>query len=222
MARPQTFGAERGLKRLEGFADGVFAIAITLLFNDLKVRGPGQATGGLAHALLEQWRTYFGLVLSFVLIGIYWAQHHYTGRIYRKSDHLFGMITLVFLFGIVVAPFPLKTWAAYVGEASPADERTASVFAAVGLLLPALGWLGKWAYGVPGRRLADDRLEPAFLRRLTIKYAASVALLALAVPLAAVWPRVGVGLSIVVTSIYAIPPPKLTWRPGQEPDLETR
>ena len=29
MARAHTFGAERGLTRLEGFADGVFAIAIT-------------------------------------------------------------------------------------------------------------------------------------------------------------------------------------------------
>jgi len=209
MAKAETFGAERGLDRFEGFTDAVFAIAITLLIVELKAPGTPQGPPephGLARALMDEWRGYLGLVVSFVLIGIYWLQHHYSGRIYRKSDHVFGLANLVFLFGIMFAPYPLRTWAEHIGQGE--DERIASAFAAFGLFLPALGWLLKWFYGVPGKRLIDERLDPSFLRTLGRQYTVTTLVLALSVPLALVWPRLGLGIAFLVTLAYALPPRK--------------
>ena len=89
----QTHGAERGLDRFEGFSDAVFAIALTLLIVEIKV--PGSPEGphgysGLAGAMAEQWREFLALILCYVVIGAYWLQHHYSGRIYAKTDHWFG------------------------------------------------------------------------------------------------------------------------------------
>ncbi len=86
----QTHGAERGLDRFEGFSDAVFAIALTLLIVEIKV--PGSPEGphgyiGLAGAMAEQWREFLALVLCYVVIGAYWLQHDYSGRIYAKTDH---------------------------------------------------------------------------------------------------------------------------------------
>src|SRR4051812_31489107 len=67
-----------------------FAIALTLLIVEIKVPGSPDGPHGysdLAKAVAEQWREHLALVLCYVVIGAYWLQHHYSGRIYAKSDH---------------------------------------------------------------------------------------------------------------------------------------
>ena len=107
----KTHGAERGLSRFEGFSDAVFAIALTLLIVEIKVPGSPEGPHGysdLAHAMAEQWREFLALALCYVVIGAYWLQHHYSGRIYAKSDHWFSAISLRFLLAIVVIPYPIR------------------------------------------------------------------------------------------------------------------
>jgi TMEM175 potassium channel family protein len=104
-----THGAERGLSRFEGFSDAVFAIALTLLIVEIKVPGSPEGPHGyasLARAMAEQWREHLALLLCYAVIGAYWLQHHYSGRIYSKSDHWFGALNLLFLLAIVVIPYP--------------------------------------------------------------------------------------------------------------------
>jgi uncharacterized membrane protein len=51
------------------------------------------------------------------VIGAYWLQHHYSGRIYAKTDHWFGAINLLFLLAIVVIPYPIRVWCFHLGTA---------------------------------------------------------------------------------------------------------
>lgn len=69
---------------LRRFSDAVFAIALTLLIVEIKVPGSPQGPQGytdLVHAMAEQWREHLALVLCYIVIGAYWLQHHYSGRI---------------------------------------------------------------------------------------------------------------------------------------------
>ncbi|MFK5595633.1 TMEM175 family protein [Methylobacterium sp. HMF5984] len=63
--------------RIEAFSDGVFAIIITLLVLDLRVPRE-DALGGqsLDAALMRQWPLYAAYVLSFLQVGVVWANHH--------------------------------------------------------------------------------------------------------------------------------------------------
>lgn len=90
LSHGRTYGAERGLNRFEGFTDAVFAIVLTLLIVEIKVPGSPDGPQGysdLANAIAEQWREHLALVICYLVIGTYWLQHHYTGRIYARSDH---------------------------------------------------------------------------------------------------------------------------------------
>jgi uncharacterized membrane protein len=218
----QTHGAERGLSRLEGFSDAVFAIALTLLIVEIKPPGSPEgpaASDGLFAAIAEQWRDFLALLICFLSIGVYWLQHHYSGSVYAKSDYAFSLINLGFLLAVTALPYPLRVWCFYLGTE---HETEAAIALTVGMLLPGLLWLGKWFYALPAGRLIDERLDPRFLRSLTRRYVISVGLQALAVPIAFVAPRLAAVLTFAVVLFYMYPPPKPSYRPGHEQPPEDR
>jgi uncharacterized membrane protein len=218
----QTHGAERGLNRFEGFSDAVFAIALTLLIVEIKVPGSPdgpQAYSDLAKAMAEQWREHLALVLCYVVIGAYWLQHHYSGRIYAKSDHWFSAINLLFLLAIVVVPYPIRVWCFHLGTRF---EQVASLTLVIGLALTACTWMGKWFYGMSGRRVMDERLAPDFLRQMTRRYGLATLIQIAAVPLTFVSPRFGVAIALLCVAFFLLPQPKPRYNPGEEPSAEER
>ena len=58
--------------RIEAFSEGVIAILITIMVLELKA--PHDQTPA---SLANMWPTFFAYVLTFVIIAIYWVNHHY-------------------------------------------------------------------------------------------------------------------------------------------------
>lgn len=214
----QTHGAERGLDRFEGFSDAVFAIALTLLIVEIKVPGSPEGAHGysdLTSAMAEQWREFLALVLCYVVIGGYWLQHHYTGRIYAKTDHWFGTLNLLFLLAIVVIPHPIRIWCFHLGTGF---EPVASLPLVASLALTACTWMAKWFYAIPGRRLMDDWLAPDFLQQMTRRYGAAALVQIAAVPVVIVAPRIGVAMALLCVAFFLLPQPTPRYKPSEEPD----
>jgi uncharacterized membrane protein len=218
----RTHGAERGLSRFEGFSDAVFAIALTLLIVEIKVPGSPEGAHGynnLASAMAEQWREHLALILCYLVIGAYWLQHHYSGRIYAKSDHWFSTLNLLFLLAIVVIPYPIRVWCFHLGTPF---EHTGAVTLVAGLALTACTWMAKWFYGMPGRRLMDERLAPDFLRQMTRRYGIATLIQIVAVVVAVMAPRVGVAIALLCVAYFLLPQPKPRYKPGEEPSAEEK
>jgi TMEM175 potassium channel family protein len=218
----ETHGAVRGLQRFEGFSDAVFAIALTLLIVEIKAPGSPDGPQGysdLLRAMAEQWREFLALILCYEVIGAYWLQHHYSGRIYAKSDHWFGAINLLFLLAIVVVPYPIRVWCFHLGTGF---EPLASVTLVAGLALTACIWMAKWFYGMPRRRIVDERLAPDFLRQLTRRYGLATLIQVAAVPVTIAAPRVGVVIGLVCVAFFLLPQPKPRYERGKEPSAEER
>jgi uncharacterized membrane protein len=90
---------DRGTGRIEAFSDGVIAVAITLLILDVHV--PTVQTG-LLQALLNQWPAYLGYVTSFLVITIFWANHHNMFRHIQQVDYALLLINSLFLMCIAL------------------------------------------------------------------------------------------------------------------------
>ena len=218
----KTYGAERGLNRFEGFSDAVFAIALTLLIVEIKVPGSPDGPHGytdLVRAMAEQWREFLALGLCYAVIGAYWLQHHYSGRIYAKSDHWFGGLNLLFLLAIVVIPYPIRVWCFHIGTIF---ERVGSVTLVASLALTACTWMGKWFYGMPGRRLMDERLGPDFLHQMTRRYGSATLIQIAAIPVAIAAPRVGVAIALLCVAFFLLPQPKPRYKLGEEPNEDEK
>lgn len=112
-------------QRLEAFSDGVFAIAITLLILEVHVSGPSGTS--LGRELAQAWPSYVGYVISFITIGIMWANHHSMFRLIDRSTHGLVVANLLLLLCVSFVPFPTKILAEHLPVAGP-DQRTAVLF----------------------------------------------------------------------------------------------
>ncbi|MFZ0497258.1 MAG: TMEM175 family protein [Methylocella sp.] len=207
--QPPPGGTERGTERIEAFSDGVFAIAITLLILEIKV--PKIEGSDLLAILLNLWPSYFASVLSFVMIGIYWANHHYVFKLYQKTNHALNLLNLLFLLFIAFLPLPTEILGEYMLD--KANQTTAATLYAVGLLLPAATWLLMWLYATREHRLVDRHLDSGSLRRLTLQYLGSVVLYLSAVVVSLIDFRWGLAICVGLTCLYLLPPKSPVYTP---------
>ena len=136
--------------RTEAFSDGVFAIAATLLVLELMV--PHVEPGGLGGALLEQWPSYATYVVSFLIIGIIWVNHHAVMDRIRRVNRRLLFMNLVFLMMVALIPFPTALLADYLQAGH--DERLAAAVYSGTMALMGVSIGALWAYAV----LSNDML----------------------------------------------------------------
>ena len=90
--------------RMEGFSDGVFGFAATLLGVDLAIRPPGTAL----HQVLEGWPSYLAYVISFLTIGAAWLAHTSLTDRLSQTDPVLLRLNLLVLIVVVWLPFPTR------------------------------------------------------------------------------------------------------------------
>lgn len=200
--------SELSTKRIEFFSDGVFAIAITLLIIEIKVPQLHGADGtpGLGTALLNLWSHYFAYVLSFLMIGIYWVNHHYLFGLFKRTDHIFGLLNVFFLMCIAFVPFPTAVLGEYLTDEH--NRHAAVIFYALGLALPAFGWFLIWFYASRNFRLVDKHLNPKFVAYLTRKFLITDIIYFSAL-LISLWNSIlGLAICVGLTLLYLLPSKK--------------
>jgi uncharacterized membrane protein len=163
--------------RIEAFSDGVFAIAPTLLVLELKV--PHVEPGELGGTLLGNWPSYATYVVSFLVIGIIWVNHHAVLERIRKVDRPLLFLNLVFLMAVAVIPFPTALLADYLKAGH--DEHLAAAVYGGSMTLMGVTFGSIWAYAVLSGDLLHEGIDPARARRSLWIFAAGNPLYVLAI-----------------------------------------
>lgn len=193
---PEPAGLPKG--RIETLADGVFAIAMTLLVLDLRVPDvlDGGGALGLVARLGPKFLTY---ALSFANLGVYWVGHHVQFDSIRRADTRLLWINIVFLLLIGLVPFST----ALLGSA-PRDPWSVQVYGA-NLVLAGLALLWSWRYATRGRRLVDADLGPERIRLGSVRSAVGGGVSLLAMALAFVDTRISIVIFGVVPLYFIFP-----------------
>ena len=90
--------------RMEGFSDGVFSIAATLLVLELTLEPPGTPL----QQLLQAWPSYLGYIVSFLTIGAAWLGHSVLTNQLTTADSVLLRINLALLLVVGLLPFPTR------------------------------------------------------------------------------------------------------------------
>jgi uncharacterized membrane protein len=186
--------------RTETFSDGVFAIAITLLVLELHV--PNLTTdGGLWHALTEEWPSFSAYLVSFLVIGIMWVNHHAMFRVFARIDRIGLFINLVLLMFTALLPFSTALMSRYLDEGNRNAHVAAAVYSA-NLLAAAIAFSLLWLYAVRGGRLVAVAMTPAEERVAIIRYGIGVLIYAATVALAFVSAPLTLAVQLLIALYY--------------------
>ena len=145
--------------RLETFADGVFAIAATLLILD--VRSP------LGEPFRQAWPSYVAYVVSFVTIGIMWINHDQIIRMIDRTDRRFVLFNLGLLMCIAFVPFPTRLMAEHIRREG---AQTAALAYGFTLTVTAIFFDAVWLYAKHGQRLLRPETDPKVVSGITRTY----------------------------------------------------
>lgn len=176
------------MNRAENFADGVFSIAITLLVFELVVPPPGESLTAALPGLVPSLLIY---VLSFVIIGIYWMNHHRQFACIRRYDQTLQWLNLLFLMFVALVPFSARA----LGWHS--DEQAGVIIYGVNLILLSASHYLIWWYASHERRLVGARRELRGLSltaRLALK---RIGIYLLAIGLSFVHPAISILLFVL-------------------------
>jgi uncharacterized membrane protein len=152
--------------RLETFADGVFAIAATLLILNVDAQVEG-GEHSLAAQLLHVWPSYVAYAVSFLTIGIIWVNHHLVMSQVGRVDRTFLLLNVAFLMVVAFIPFPTRLVAEHVRTDG---ARAAAVAYGVTLTATAVMFSALWFYASIGRRLIREDADSRTVTGITRSY----------------------------------------------------
>jgi uncharacterized membrane protein len=167
--------------RLEAFSDGIFAFAATLLILNLAIN----EAKPLGPQLVQIWASYAAYAVSFITIGIIWANHHTLMHQIAHVDRFFLMVNVLFLMFIAFIPFPTRLLALNIqGEGAQAAAMAYGVtLTGTSILINVL-----WRYAASGRRLLRRDADQRVVDGITRSYAFGPIIYAIATLVALVSP----------------------------------
>jgi len=180
-----------GKGRLEAFSDGVIAVIITIMVLEMKV-----PHGVDLDSLAPLAPVFFTYVLSYVYIGIYWNNHH---QLFHAVHHVNGAVlwtNLHLLFWLSLVPFTTGWMSENHYEAVPVALYGANLICA-GIAYYFLAHCLARIHGKDSEFAAS--LGSDFKGKI------SVAIYAVAIPLAFVRWWIAFGLYVLVAATWFIP-----------------
>jgi uncharacterized membrane protein len=198
--------------RLETFSDGVFAIAATLLILNVTVSG-----APLGSALVHAWPSYAAYAVSFLTIGIMWANHHGVFSQIGKVDRTFLMINVVFLMCVAFVPFPTKLVAENIHR--PGLGAAALTYGFT-LTLTAFAYNALWFYAARGGRLLRADADPKTVTGISRSFLPGPWIYLTATLLALAWPKLSVVLFAAIAFFYMLESALFGRRVEPEPESE--
>ena len=189
-----------GTGRLEAFSDGVFAIAITLLILTVDLSHAG--SGRLAERLLQLWPSYVAYGVSFLTIGIMWANHHDLFRQIGRTDRTLVLLNLMLLMLIAFIPFPTRVVAEFARSGD--ERRAAALLYGITLTTTAIFFLALWLYASFRGRLLHERADPRTVSGITRSYLPGAPTYGLATLLAFVSPISSLVMFGAIAVFYAL------------------
>lgn len=187
-------------ERLEALVDGIFAIVMTLLVMAVVVpqRHEVLVKIGFETMLMSRLHNIANYALSFILLAIFWVQHHEQSHFIKRTNHTHIWINVFIL--LFVALFPFST--SLVSEFP--DKDLAEMFFGLNMFIVGLLFYVNWIYATKNRHLVDDTATDGIIATGMNKCRFFLAISTIAILLSQSHPRISADIFwlIPVTAVF--------------------
>jgi len=187
-------------RRLEALADGVFAVAMTLLV--LEIHVPDVADPVTSATMLDALAGIVphvaGYLVSFVILGTLWMGHHNQSQFIRRADRALLWINVFYLLCIAFVPFATAFVTRY-----PLQPVALAVYGGT-LLLSGIFLLANWNHAV-GHGLVTDAVTPEVAEVVRERISMGMVVYLAATIVGAFLPKVGLVLFACTPILYMLP-----------------
>lgn len=181
--------------RIEAFSDGVFAVALTIIV--LEVRVPDSLAFANDAAAFQQFSTLLAIyALTFVVVGILWANHHYLVSTFSRSNRATLWLNNHVLFWVTMVPVVARFFGLH-----PTSPRAVASYAFVVMMCTgSLMLLRRHA-----SRISASQFHRALHMRVFQRAWIAIAAYGAAIPLAFVDDRLSWALLLILPAIFFLP-----------------
>ena len=177
---------------------------ITLLILDISV--PEKGSESLAHALADQWQQYVAYLLSFLIVGIIWLNHHATINLLARTNHTLQVLNLLLLLPVSVLPWPTALLAEYA-EGTEEDQRVAVIVYGVASSMMAITFNILWRYILRHRELHKPNVSLAMLAVRNRRFNIGPFVYPVATAIGLISAPVFLALMLLLALLYLLPTP---------------
>jgi uncharacterized membrane protein len=192
---------ERG--RVEAFSDGVFAVAITLLVLNLRVPTPNG--GSIVHQLLKQWPEFAAYLISFMVIGIIWVNHHTLLNKLRQVDRVMLFLNLLLLLFVVFIPYPTAIMADYL-KVGGWDAKVSVAFYSAVMFGMSIAFSEMYLWAGRHEELLDEGVDAAEYRGRFWQFAAGLPIYVVLIGVSFISAELAVACLFAVALFYVFDP----------------
>ena len=182
-------------RRLEAFSDAVFAIVVTIMI--LEIRIPDELALGNDRLALMQFAALIATyALSFVVVAIFWSNHHYLIFTLPKADRVTIWLNNHALFWITLIPLVAR----FFGQ-HPTSPRASATYAFV-IMMCTVSFSMLRRHGA---RISRNAFHRSLHRRVFRRLWPAVALYAAAIPLGFLDIRLAWACLVVLPALFFLP-----------------
>ena len=193
------------IQRIEAFSDGVFAVAVTIIV--LEIRVPDSLAFANDAVAFQHFATLLAIyALTFVVVGILWANHHYLVTTLPSSDRTTLWLNNHVLFWVTMVPIVARFFGLH-----PTSPRATAAYAFVVMMCTgSLALLRRHASAI-----SANQFHRALHRRVFRKVWIAIGAYGAAIPLAFVNVMLSWGLLIILPAIFFLPIVRVEGAPSQ-------
>ena len=189
------------LGRIEAFSDGVIAIIITLMIFQIKIPLLDSASSSetIRSQLYTLFQPFVAYVLSFVMVGVLWVNHHQFLRQLKHADRNLLWYNLHLLFWMCILPIPTN----FLGQDYKRPEIT-MLYGFV-MFMCALAFLLMREYVHRHEHLFIDGLSAELRQKQLRKLLISAALYFISIFAGFLSVYISIGIFVLIPALYFRP-----------------